>query len=491
MKHLIIKLSLIVLMSMTSNNMYSFSAKNNQGITINYNYINDNEELEVVRTNGYNTYSDYTDIIIPEEVTYMGRTRKVTSIADYTFYNCKKLTSIGLPKSLKSIGKLAFWQCSRLKRVIINDIAAWCNIDFFDLEYSNPLNFAHHLYSDENTEIKELVIPNDVTIIKNYAFRKCYGITSIKIPNSVTKIGVKTFEDCTGLQKVIVNDIAAWCNIKLEDYWNSNPLQYAHHLYSDENTEIKELVIPNSIMTIRDGSFYGCSGLTSLKLSNSVTTIGNNAFQGCSGLTSIMFSNNLTTIGKYAFEGCYNLTSINIPNSVITIEEEAFQSCYNLTSITIPNSIITIGYNAFYLYYVHNNDKPVEIISLIEEPKNISENVFSIDLYTNATLFVPKGTIDKYKACNGWGKFVYIEEIPETNNIANIPAKAVMIQTEGSTIKVQGCDDGEQIAVYNTNGIKIGSSISVNEYAVINTTLQPGSLSIVKIGKKTIKVLIK
>ena len=343
MKHLIIKLSLIVLMSMTSNNMYSFSAKNNQGITIYYNYINDNEELEVVRTNGYNTYSDYTDIIIPEEVTYMGRTRKVTSIADYTFYNCKKLTSIGLPKSLKSIGKLAFWQCSRLKRVIINDIAAWCNIDFFDLEYSNPLNFAHHLYSDENTEIKELVIPNDVTIIKNYAFRKCYGITSIKIPNSVTKIGVKTFEDCTGLQKVIVNDIAAWCNIKLEDYWNSNPLQYAHHLYSDENTEIKELVIPNSIMTIRDGSFYGCSGLTSLKLSNSVTTIGNNAFQGCSGLTSIMFSNNLTTIGKYAFEGCYNLTSIKIPNSVITIEEEAFQSCYNLTSITIPNSIISIG----------------------------------------------------------------------------------------------------------------------------------------------------
>lgn len=66
-----------------------------------------------------------------------------------------------------------------------------------------------------------------------------------------------------------------------------------------------------------------------------------------------------------------------------------------------------------------------------------------------------------------------------------------MIQTEGSTIKVQGCDDGEQIAVYNTNGIKIGLSICNNEYATINTTLQPGSVAIVKIGQKTIKVLIK
>jgi len=104
MKHLKIKLFLIILISMTSNNIYSFSVKNNQGITIYYNYINDDKELEVVR-NGVYTYTDYSDIIIPEEVTYMGRTRKVTSIANYTFRNCGKLSSISIPKSIKTIGE--------------------------------------------------------------------------------------------------------------------------------------------------------------------------------------------------------------------------------------------------------------------------------------------------------------------------------------------------------------------------------------------------
>ena len=77
------------------------------------------------------------------------------------------------------------------------------------------------------------------------------------------------------------------------------------------------------------------------------------------------------------------------------------------------------------------------------------------------------------------------------NGIAQVPAKAVLIQAADGAINVQGCDDGERIGVYSINGCQVGTSVSQNGTATINTTLQPGSVSIVKIGQKSVKVMMK
>ena len=121
----------------------------------------------------------------------------------------------------------------------------------------------------------------------------------------------------------------------------------------------------------------------------------------CSGLTSVTIPNSVTSIGNHAFRYCFGLTSVTIPNSVTSIGDEAFYDCSGLTSVTIGSGVTSIGNNAF-----DGVDIPT-VISLIENPftitgKTSDYRTFSQNTFNNATLYVPNGTIDKYKATDGW-----------------------------------------------------------------------------------------
>ena len=78
-----------------------------------------------------------------------------------------------------------------------------------------------------------------------------------------------------------------------------------------------------------------------------------------------------------------------------------------------------------------------------------------------------------------------------TNGVAQIPANAVLIQTVGGAINVQGVDDGTQIQVYSINGTQVGTAVSQNGVATINTSQQSGSVAIVKIRERSVKVVVK
>ena len=136
--------------------------------------------------------------------------------------------------------------------------------------------------------------------------------------------------------------------------------------YNNFPNIIGHISIPNSVTTIGDGAFYGCSGLTgNLVIPNSVTTIGSNAFIGCRGLTSVILGDSVTTIGDQAFSGCSGLTgNLVIPNSVTTIGNYAFNKCTGLTTLTIPSNINNIDGNAFQgcsnLKTLYINSKKIE-----------------------------------------------------------------------------------------------------------------------------------
>ncbi len=324
---------------------HDIEVQNDDGVTIYYNYINDGTELEVTfRGSSYREYiGEYTgNVVVPDEVTYMNKTRKVTRIGKYAFYDCLDLTS---------------------------------------------------------------------------------------------------------------------------------------------------LAIPNSVTTIGDFAFCNCSDLTPITIPNSVTSIGRFAFGNCSGLTSVTIPNSVTSIGEWAFDHCLGLTSISIPNSVTSIGRYAFAFCF-VTSVTIGSGVTSIGGSAFDGY-----DIPT-VISLIENPftiydKNSSDRVFSPNTYNNATLYVPKGTIEKYKATKGWKDFVSIVESDASSDVAQIAARPVLVKTDNGFITVEGADERTQISAYTVDGVLVASAVSRNGGAVLNTSLQPGNATIVKIGNKSVKVIMK
>jgi uncharacterized repeat protein (TIGR02543 family) len=185
---------------------------------------------------------------------------------------------------------------------------------------------------------------NHVYTIGGSVFGNHISLTTVTIGNSVTSIGTNAFSNCSDLTSVYISDLAAWCNISFSNYY-SNPLHYADHLYLNNN-EITDLVIPNSVTSIKNYAFHGCDGLTSVTIPNSVTSIGHYAFYSCSGLTSVTIPNSVTSIGYAAFSGT-GLTSVTIPNSVTSIGERGFRECSRLTSVTIGNGVTSIGNNAF------------------------------------------------------------------------------------------------------------------------------------------------
>ena len=139
----------------------------------------------------YEIRSQITSFTFGEAVEY---------IPAYLCSGCSKLTSVTIPNSVTSIGGAAFEDCSSLTSVHITDLAAWCNIDFVNFR-ANPLHIAHNLYLNGEL-VKDLVIPNGVTSIGNYAFDGCSSVTSVTIPNSVTSIGNSAFDGRTSLTSI-------------------------------------------------------------------------------------------------------------------------------------------------------------------------------------------------------------------------------------------------------------------------------------------------
>ena len=435
----------------------------------------------------------------------------VTSIEYYAFSGCSGLTDLTIGNGVASIGGYAFEGCSNIAEVHIADLAAWCNIDYAGY-YACPLYYADKLYLNGEL-VTELVIPDGVTEVRDYAFYGFSSLASVAIPNSVTSIGKSVFSGCSGLTdltigngvaniggyafegcsnlaEVHITDLAAWCNIDYAGYY-ACPSYYADKLYLNGEL-VTELVIPDGVTEVRDYAFYGFSSLASVAIPNSVTNIGERVFEDCSSLASVTIPNSVTNIGKSVFKGCSGLTNLTIGNGVANIGDNAFYGCSNLaevhitdlatwcnidfesdysnpilysnslylngelvtelvipngvteikdyaftqnralTSVVIPNSVVNIGDFAFDVctalkeLTIGNGVTSIGenafncrslacISSYIPAEKLFEVSCFASTTYRRCLLYVPLGAKDVYASTSGWNKFVNVVEMDFTD----------------------------------------------------------------------------
>lgn len=118
-------------------------------------------------------------------------------------------------------------------------------------------------------------------------------------------------------------------------------------IFEDTETEIKSVVIPDSVIEIGERAFYTCLQLEEVTMGNGVKKIGQEAFAGCFKMKTIHLSDSLQEIGLRAFNFCESLEALELPSSLRNIEMEAFGNCISLKSLNIPDGVQAIPSGTF------------------------------------------------------------------------------------------------------------------------------------------------
>ncbi len=230
-------------------------------------------QLQSIGNLAFSGCSNLSSITIPNGVTIIGHG---------AFGICSNLSSITIPNGVTSIGDSAFNSCSNLSSITIPNGVTRIG-DYVFAFCSN---------------LSSITIPNGVTSIGDYAFWSCSNLSSITIPNGVTSIGDSAFESCSNLSSITIPDSIT--SIGDSAFYGCSQLQYNGYdtanylgnqnnpylvLIKAKNTEITSCQIHSDTKLINSSAFFGCTGLSSVLIPSSVMTIGEGVFNQCQGLT--------------------------------------------------------------------------------------------------------------------------------------------------------------------------------------------------------------
>lgn len=355
------------------------------------------DSIEYLGNYVFTNCSSLTKINIPEN-------ENITKISNYLFSGCQNLESIIIPSNIKNISSHAFYNCQNLTSVDIpNNIFTIGNSAFANCYQLNSIDLKETLQTIENsafancTNLKTITFPKD-TIIAKDAFSGC-NITDINLSDLITTIDNDTLDKYLSTitsskyqlfipKSVTTIDLKALNNheeitaIEVDEE-NENYSSVDGILYDKNQTTLLKCPIaktsiyeiPDTVLTVKENSFYNCNKLEIISLPKGVTKVENNAFLNCSNLKSIQIPLSVVNMGR-SFEGCTSMIIINCeaPKKPYDWNEEwNYSNTTNSISVnwnSEQNSVLIDG-----IYYtLEGEDKHYVVISNYQDDE-VDENL--------------------------------------------------------------------------------------------------------------------
>lgn len=358
--------------------------------------------------------SSLTNLVLPD---------RLVSIGGRAFYGCQNLTgSLIIPEGVVEVQQGAFHGCKSLTGSLtlpstLRYIGTGQTADGeFSLDSDEGIDYYNGTF-DGCGFTCELIIPDNVEVIRGYAFSGCPGFYgNLRLPSKLRIIGPFAFNSCKNLSG----------SLEIPQGVTEIPSDAFNNCGFDG-----ELLLHKGIVSIASRAFTGCHFKGELNLPDNLTNINEEVFYGCDFSGVLKLPKTLVTIGDKAFAYNWRLTgTLEFGEGLITIGAGAFAHCRGIEGLVFPESLENIRYEASY-----NEDGGAfqgcygigSIVSKSVAPPFVQQGAFEGVAKDNFTLEVPETAVYQYQTAVGWCDF---KRISAHHELVCRPAVACALSTE-------------------------------------------------------------
>ena len=373
-----------------------------------------NEGIDYIDDGAFN-FCGMSTITLPSTLIHIGNS---------VFMSCTNLTEISIPASVEYTGASLFDYCSNLRKVTLED-------------GPNLLQWNYLCYNGAPESIEEVYVGRPYKTPENNSAFRALPIKKITFGEYV--------------EEIYPEDVA-YCNETLEEVVLKGVKRIGRQAF-DGNWMLQSVTLNEGIDYIDDGAFNFC-GMSTITLPSTLIHIGNSVFMSCTNLTEISIPASVEYTGASLFDYCSNLRKVTLEDGPNLLQwnylcyngaPESIEEVYvgrpyktpenNSAFRALPIKKITFGgyVEEIYAEDVAYCSETLETVILGKGIKWIAGNAFEGDwqvnqLYVKAveppyvdgetlgnispetcTLYVPKSSLEAYKAAPVWKDFFNIQ----------------------------------------------------------------------------------
>ena len=462
-----------------------------------------------------------------------------TVLGGRAFYKCDNLNSAILGNNIVEIGRNAFDGCKSLQSIVIpNSVKTMGSHAFLGCESLESVQLSENLKSIEWASfsscdsLKSITIPDGVEFLGESAFGNCKNLTKVKLPSNLKKIDWCVFQYCTNLTSIDIPDNT----------------QTIYICAFDGCTNLKTVTLGKSVNNIQNGAFANCPALEDIyckaKTPPTCYTAYNNLYAKTMDVFYDSYIEHATLYAPAKSIETYKTTEpwskfktfvpIIIPEHTLTymvdgevyktysIEEDeeiiaepepvregfvfsgwseipetmpAHDVTVTGTFVAVPKCATpTIKYEKGQLSFTCDTEG-AEFVSEIMDADVTQHHSATISLTATYNISVYAQVPNHAPSDIARATLCWIDTEPTKEGmiegITNVSAKAVLIQSNGNVLTIQGADLGTSINVFDVSGKKVGGAVVDSETTNVKTSLARGQVGIVNICDKSVKVIIK